>query len=77
MEISTCMEEKNRLADSTSQPKSEIKVLRQKQKLCEETNISNDEILKEIKKIQKSQQNIQKTSKSLHTDYQNTSNNRA
>lgn len=50
MEISTCMEEKNRLADSTSQPKSEIKVLRQKQKLCEETNISNDEILKEIKK---------------------------
>lgn len=77
MEISTCMEEKNRLADSTSQLKSEIKVLRQKQKSCEETNISNDEILKEIKKIQKSQQNIQKTSKSLHTDYQNTSNNRA
>lgn len=71
------MEEKNKLADSTLQLKSEIKVLRQKQKSCEETNISNDEILKEIKKIQKRQQNIQNTSKSIHTDYQNTSNNRA
>lgn len=71
------MEKKNRLADSTSQLKSKIKVLRQKQKSCEETNISNDEILKEIKKIQTSQQNIRKTSKPIHTDYQITSNNRA
>lgn len=42
--------------------KSEIKLLRQKQKLDEETKISNDETRKEIKKIQKVQQNFQKTS---------------
>lgn len=44
MGISTCIEEKNRLTDSTSQLKSEIKLLGEKQKSCEETNISNDEI---------------------------------
>lgn len=51
--------------------------MRQKQKSCEETNISNDEILKEIKKIKKKSTKYPKDSKSIHTDYQNTSNNRA
>lgn len=64
-----------RTADSTSQRKSEIKFLRQKHKSCEETDISNDEIIKEIKKIRKVKKNLQKTSKAIHTDNQKTSHN--
>ncbi|XP_056003451.1 paramyosin-like [Ostrea edulis] len=69
-EISTCAEEKNRLADSTAQLKSEIKFLRQRLKSCEDANESNEEILRELRKIQRGHQNTKGSPKMHSADKQ-------